>query len=78
MPKRVRTRSGAPASADGLVATALNDHHCFLATPPEHPLAPGDLVGLGISHPCTTLDRWRYAPMVDETGTVTEIIQTYF
>jgi D-serine deaminase-like pyridoxal phosphate-dependent protein len=78
VPREVRTRSGAPSGTGGLTVTGLNDHHCFLRTPPDHPLAPGDLVGLGISHPCTTLDRWRYAPMVDETGRVTEIIQTFF
>lgn len=72
---RVRDRAGAQRSAGGLAVTALNDHHCFLRGPVP---APGELVALGISHPCTTLDRWRLVPMVDDTGTVTEIIHTYF
>jgi D-serine deaminase-like pyridoxal phosphate-dependent protein len=60
---------------DGLEVTALNDHHCFVRGPAP---GPGAYVALGISHPCTTLDRWRLVPMVDETGTVTEIIHLYF
>ena len=29
-------------------------------------LAVGDLVGFGISHPCTTYDKWRAIPIVDD------------
>ena len=29
-------------------------------------LAPGDLVGCSISHPCTAFDRWRVIPVVDD------------
>jgi D-serine deaminase-like pyridoxal phosphate-dependent protein len=75
VPTRVRTRDGATRPADGLEVTGLNDHHCFVSGPAP---APGEHIALGISHPCTTLDRWRLAPMIDETGRVTEIIHTYF
>jgi len=72
-------------SADGMhvdlstsTVTALSDQHAFLQVPADSPLAVGDLVGLGISHPCTTLDRWRLLLMVDDDYTVVGSARTYF
>lgn len=50
--------------------TALNDQHAYLrfdaqASPGERPCV-GQIVGSGISHPCTTFDKWRWMPVVDE------------
>lgn len=61
----------------------LNDQHAYLK-PTTHaagsvlPLEVGDLVGLGISHPCTTLDKWRLMPMVDSDRRLVGAIQTMF
>ena len=44
-------RDGQRSPANGLSVTALGDQHAWLAIPPEHDLAIGDLVGLGVSHP---------------------------
>ena len=41
-------------------------------------LAPGDLVCLGISHPCTTLDKWRVIPVVSDDGRVTDTVHAFF
>jgi D-serine deaminase-like pyridoxal phosphate-dependent protein len=41
-------------------------------------LVPGDLVRLGISHPCTAFDRWHIIFETDSEGTVLDAIQTYF
>ena len=38
----------------------------------------GDLVGLGISHPCTTFDKWRWMAVVDECYDVVDAITTCF
>ena len=49
----------------------LNDQHAHLrwdaADPAEAALAPqvGERIGLGISHPCTTFDKWPWMPLVD-------------
>ena len=58
--------------------TALMDHHAYLAIAPSDDVAVGDFIGLGISHPCTTLDRWRLIPEVTEDGTVVDVIATDF
>jgi D-serine deaminase-like pyridoxal phosphate-dependent protein len=41
-------------------------------------LAPGDLVSLGISHPCTTLDKWRVIPVVSDDDHVTDMVHAFF
>jgi D-serine dehydratase len=38
----------------------------------------GDRVCLGLSHPCTTFDKWRWMPIVDEELNVVDAIVTWF
>lgn len=45
---------------------------------PAHGLQVGDRVCLGISHPCTTFDKWRWMAVVDEDYTVVDAIVTCF
>ena len=56
---------------------SLWDQHLSLAMPPGT-LQVGDLVGLGISHPCATFDRWRALLTVDESYGVTGAVTTLF
>jgi D-serine dehydratase len=56
----------------------LNDQHCHLAVPTDSPLAVGDMVSFGISHPCLTFDKWRVIHIVDDDYRVTSSIRTYF
>ena len=58
--------------------TELNDQHAYLRLDPGTALAPGDLVVLGISHPCTTLDKWRLIPVLDDTDRITDVVHTFF
>jgi len=84
LPVPLRVRAQDPANRRGAEAvdvmqvTALNDQHAFLAVPDDSGLRPGDLVCLGISHPCTTFDKWRVIPVVDDTEHVTDVIHTFF
>ena len=50
---------------------------CISEIDPTSPLAAGDLVGMGISHPCLVLDRWRVIPVVTG-GRVTDVVRTFF
>jgi D-serine deaminase-like pyridoxal phosphate-dependent protein len=47
-----------PGVLDGSHVSALNDQHAFLRLDPSSGLQVGDLVRLGVSHPCTTIDKW--------------------
>jgi D-serine deaminase-like pyridoxal phosphate-dependent protein len=62
----------------GSQLTELNDQHAYLRLDEEAVLAPGDLVSLGISHPCTTLDKWRVIPVVDDDDRVTDMVHAFF
>jgi D-serine dehydratase len=55
-----------------------NDQHGYLKVDPADPLAVGDWIGFGVSHPCTTFDKWRLVWAIDDAGHVTRAIRTYF
>ena len=59
--------------------TALNDQHAYLNfDPSESAPAVGDRVELGISPPCTTFDKWRWMPLIEDDGRVSGAIHTRF
>jgi len=62
----------------GLTVTALNDQHAYVRIPPDETLEVGDMLGCGISHPCTAFDKWRLIPVVDDDYTVVDAIATFF
>jgi len=66
-----------PVGAAWTVAS-LYDQHARLALPPDAELAVGDLVGFGVSHPCTTLDKWQLLYVVDDAYQVVDAIRTFF
>lgn len=67
-----------PLDLPGSAVTTLYDQHANLR------LGGGDTVGIGqwlrfgISHPCTTIDRWQLIPMLDAENRVVDLIRTYF
>jgi D-serine deaminase-like pyridoxal phosphate-dependent protein len=69
--------TGALTALDATVS-ALNDQHAFLSVEPGTEVAVGDLVCLGISHPCTTLDKWQLIPLLDDDRRVIDCLSTYF
>ncbi len=78
VPLRIRQADGRETSAAQLHVTKLDDQHAHLSVPEESSLAPGDLICLGISHPCTAFDKWRVIPVVDEEYRVIDAIHTFF
>lgn len=64
--------------SQGHEVARLNDQHCHLTIPSDSPLAVGDMVSFGISHPCLTFDKWRVLHIVDDDYRVTSSIRTYF
>ena len=81
VPLRV-VRRGVPVEVSGAAisgeVTELNDQHAYLRLDAGTALAPGDLVCLGISHPCTTLDKWRVIPVVSDDGRVIDTVHAFF
>jgi D-serine dehydratase len=77
-----RPGPGAPqALPAGSAIVKMNDQHAYLSLP-EGPvretLAVGDLVGCGVSHPCTTFDKWPVLLAVDDDYAVRGAINTLF
>ncbi|WP_199254327.1 alanine racemase [Mycolicibacterium mengxianglii] len=67
-----------PRDLPGSKVTALNDQHAFLSVPAHAAVAVGDWLQFGISHPCTTFDKWQLIPLVDTDNRVIDLIRTYF
>jgi D-serine dehydratase len=62
----------------GFKVTALNDQHAYLALPVDCDLKIGDMIVLGISHPCTTFDKWDVLYGVDDSYNVVSAFKTFF
>jgi len=69
----------APAAIPaGHRVTELNDQHAFLELPADSPLRVGDMMAFGISHPCTTFDKWQVLPVVNDAYDVVDAVRTFF
>jgi len=71
----------------GAQVTSVNDQHSFMTFDPETTsVQPGDVIRLGLSHPCTAFDKWTVIPVLadsasaESTGnqTVVDLIHTFF
>jgi len=78
VPLRVRRRDGGADGLAGAEVTGLNDQHAYVRIPGEETLEVGDMLGCGISHPCTAFDKWRLLPVVDDDYNVLDAVLTYF
>lgn len=61
---------------------ALNDQHAYLRYDASAPKGEwpqlGETVASGISHPCTTFDKWRWLPVVEDGYRVVDAVSTWF
>jgi D-serine deaminase-like pyridoxal phosphate-dependent protein len=71
---RIRQGSATLEDAPPGEVIALNDQHAHF----RGDLEIGDRIGFGISHPCTTFDKWRLFPVVDDEYVLTGTVQTLF
>jgi D-serine deaminase-like pyridoxal phosphate-dependent protein len=67
-----------PSGLPGSSVTKLNDQHAYLRIGPHDRVAVGDWVPFGVSHPCTTFDKWALIPMIDAEHRVVDLIRTFF
>jgi D-serine deaminase-like pyridoxal phosphate-dependent protein len=61
----------------------LNDQHGYLPLDGVGPApALGEVVRLGLSHPCTAFDKWRMIPVIasvdEDDPVVVDLVRTYF
>ena len=69
-----------PVSAGGgpFPIVKLNDQHAFVRPHDPAVLPVGTPVRVGISHPCTTLDKWRILLVTDDDYNVIDAVATIF
>ncbi|HEX4184186.1 MAG TPA: alanine racemase [Caulobacteraceae bacterium] len=74
-----RGRDAGPVDLHGSwEIVAINDQHAHMSFPEGAEPAVGDMIALGVSHPCTTFDRWRMVHVVDDAYAVISAIETCF
>jgi D-serine dehydratase len=73
-----RTPDGTWTSTEACKVEKLFDQHAVVSVPATSTLTPGDEARLGISHPCTTMDKWRWFPVVDADDRIVDAIRTFF
>jgi D-serine dehydratase len=67
------------ATPESWKVKALSDQHAHMVFDPEGVWPQvGDRVGLGISHPCTTFDKWRWMAIIEDDGRISGAISTHF
>ncbi|MFD5125603.1 amino acid deaminase [Streptomyces sp. NPDC058385] len=71
-------RTGEVREAAGVTVTGLSDQHGWVRTDGGEDLAVGDWLGMGLSHPCTSFDKWQLIPLVEADGTVVDYVRTFF
>jgi D-serine deaminase-like pyridoxal phosphate-dependent protein len=54
----------------------LNDQHAFVAGGSW--LEVGDILRLGVTHSCTSFDKWPLIPVLDDSDKVTDPVTTLF
>lgn len=69
-------RDGHERELSGAAVTQLNDQHAFLVGATG--VRCGEVVRLGITHPCTCFDKWPVIPVIDDDGRVVDAVTTRF
>lgn len=74
-----RPGNAAPVPCSGTwKLVRLMDQHAYMEIAADDDVQVGDMIGLDISHPCLTFDKWRYLPILDASYQVVDVVQTYF
>lgn len=75
-----RRRNGEtiPVRPGELAVRRLSDQHAHIEVAGDAPFAIGDQLGFGVSHPCTTFDKWRILFEVDDDDVIVTAIATFF
>jgi D-serine dehydratase len=56
----------------------MMDQHAYMKITDGDDIRVGDMIGLDISHPCLTFDKWRFLPVLDSNYRVIDVVQTFF
>jgi D-serine dehydratase len=77
VPKSIFRNGVAVELPDECKVVDTNDHHAFMRTSHDA-VVPGDVIVFGVSHPCTTFDKWSQTLLVDDSNRVLSTLNTHF
>ncbi len=78
-PRTLHRTDGSTEDLRGRAETfTLMDQHAFVRLDAGLELAPGDIVALDSSHPCTAFDKMPFIPLIDDDNTVVDGLRTFF
>lgn len=78
LPLWVQRGEEGPVPLAGAQIVALSDQHAHIRVPADLALQPGDRIGCGVQHPCTTFDKWAVLHLVDDEYRVQGVVRTCF
>jgi len=78
LPLWVLRDGGTIEALQGAEIIGLSDQHAHIRVPADLALLPGDRIGCGIQHPCTTFDKWSVLHLVDDEYRVQGVVRTFF
>lgn len=67
-----------PQMLTGCEIFASNDQHAYMRVPETASVKVGDRIGLGVSHPCTTFDKWQILFLVNDAYDIVGALKTFF
>lgn len=67
-----------PLNLPGSSVIKLNDQHAYLQLAAGDRAPVGSWLPFGISHPCTTFDKWQLIPVLDDEDRVSALVRTFF
>lgn len=76
-PLRVYRGDGTIDDLGNAEIVKVMDQHSFLRTA-KTSVGPGDVVVMGMSHPCTAFDKCRFIPVIDDDATLVDAVLTFF
>ena len=74
----VHAADGSVREGGALHPRKANDQHLYVDVPDDDLLAVGDVLELGISHPCAVFERWRTLLVSSGDGQIVGTALTYF
>jgi D-serine deaminase-like pyridoxal phosphate-dependent protein len=82
LPTPQRLLGGLDGFFRGVTVSTVTDQHAYMRIDPRAALEVGDVVRLGLSHPCTAFDKWTLIPVLDDASgpdpVVVDLVRTFF
>jgi D-serine dehydratase len=77
-PSLTAVPGASPTVWQGAATVGMSDQHTHIGIESTWEVKVGDLVGFVVSHPCSTFEKWKVLPVVDDDYRVVDAVLTAF